>query len=184
MIKRLVLLMALCSPLAAMAALPVGSIIKPITLSGEAGGRVEGGAWSTDQYQGKIIVLLDVDPDEKDKNKIAVEALAALPTKPYVQSVVVINMDATWLPNSAIQSSLESSQKEHPTTHYAKDMKKALVKWGLGDDSYSISIIDPQGKVRFSYDGNFDAQKVDELVAEIKQAAKEVEGANIDSKPK
>jgi len=172
--KRLLLGLALFFPFFAQAALPVGEVFKPVTLSGEEGGLVKGGAWDPSSHAGKVVVLFYVDPDEKDLNEDAVEALSALPKGPIVISVAVINLAATWLPNAVIASKLKDSQKEHPLTTYVKDLDKKLVKvWGLGDDTNSLSVIGADSKVVYSYDGKLDAGEIDQMISVLKKAVGE-----------
>ncbi|MEO0812990.1 MAG: YtfJ family protein, partial [Myxococcota bacterium] len=108
-------------------------------------------------------------PDEAEVNEHVGPALrrAKADGKKFT-SIAVINMDATWLPNSLIQGKLEESQKEFPSTVYVRDDEKTLVKrWGFGDDAYSIAIFDPQGKCIWSKDGRHskaDTQKVVDLI--------------------
>jgi len=54
---------------------------------------------------GKVYVLFYVDPDEKDTNNEASDALdrEKFPSEKF-QTVGIINMAATWLPNFAISS--------------------------------------------------------------------------------
>ncbi|MDX2471906.1 MAG: YtfJ family protein, partial [SAR324 cluster bacterium] len=127
--KLMIALLITFLPFALMAAPKVGRILSPVVLEGSKGGLVKGGAWdSAASFKGKVTLFFYVDPDEKSLNAHAVEAFKKekRESKKF-QAVVVINMDSTWLPNSAIESSLESSQKENPNTIYIKDMKKALV---------------------------------------------------------
>jgi len=75
--------------------------------------------------------------------------------------VAIINMAATWLPNFAIASSLESKQKKYPNTIYVKDLKKVLVSgWGMGDDSYNVLILSKQGKILFYKKGTLNQDEI------------------------
>ncbi|MDT8446749.1 MAG: YtfJ family protein [bacterium] len=161
-----------------------GSILPPLVLEGDNGGLVQGGAFRSEDFKGKIVVLFYVDPDEKDLNQPAVEALAALPKVDAVQSVAVINLAATWLPNSVIASKLETSQKEHPLTIYAKDLEKVLVKqWNAGDDTYMIALIGADGKVLFAKDGKLNDGDINRLVNTLKQAAQALTGKSMEDLP-
>lgn len=153
-------------PSLAFAALPVGQSAPSVTLDGDLGGLVSGGAWNSESMKGKFTILFYVDPDEKTLNDEAADAFKAV-DKDYARygSVAIINMDATWLPNVAIQSSLEKKQKEFPNTVYVKDLEKHLVDaWGLGDDTSVITVFDPEGVVLFSKDGKLNAAEIQEVV--------------------
>jgi predicted transcriptional regulator len=101
-----------------------------------------------------------VDPDEKDTNNDASEALDKenFPRDKF-QSVGIINMAATWLPNFAISSSLKEKQKRYPRTIYVRDYKKVLVNsWKIADDSSNVLAFDKQGKLIFRKDGKLNAE--------------------------
>jgi len=164
--KRLLTLLLLLFPLSAFAAMPVGSTPSALTLAGEDGGLVAGGEWSSSSLKGKMTLLFYVDPDEKKLNDEATTEFKKHPKDlKKFQSVAVINMDATWLPNGAIQSSLEKKQKEFPDTIYVMDKTKKLVKeWSLGDDNNDITLLDADGKVLFSKDGELTPEEIQKLV--------------------
>jgi hypothetical protein len=107
----------------------MGQVPQQEELRDKRGERVQGGPWSSEELKGKVHVLFYVDPDKKDLNNEASEALNAekFSFKRF-QSVAVINMAATWLPNFAISSALKEKQKRYPKTIYVRDYQKVLVK--------------------------------------------------------
>ncbi|HIL88638.1 MAG TPA: transcriptional regulator [Deltaproteobacteria bacterium] len=151
--------------------MPVGQQPPPVTLDGEKGERVSGGAWSSDELVGSIHILFYVDPDESDLNNAASEALKAADfDKQQFRSVAIINMDATWLPNVVIQMRLESKQEEYPRTVYVRDYQKVLVEqWNLADDSSDIVLFDRDGTVLFSVDGQLSDTQIQELLGLIRE---------------
>jgi YtfJ family uncharacterized protein len=156
----------------AYAGLKVGEKPAPVTLSGEDGGRVDGQPWSSDMIAGKVWSVFYVDPDEKEINEKMEAALKAesFPRDKYA-SMAVINMDATWLPNSAIAAKLADKQKEFPDTVYAKDMKKMLVKkWGLKDDDYDCLVFDKNGSLLYSKEGALSDGDIKEMIGIIRTA--------------
>ena len=153
------------------ALLAVGTKPPTLTLSGDAGGRTDGSAWSSDMIKGKVYVLFYVDPDKESANPELEKALkdANLPHDKF-GSIAVINMAATWKPNAIISSVLKSRQEEFPDTVYVKDMDSALVKkWKLADNNYDVVVFDKQGKVLFAKDGEFAKQDVKDLIATVRQ---------------
>ena len=115
-----------------------------------------------------------VDPDEKDLNNEASEALkkAKFPLDVY-GSIAVINMDATWLPNFAIENSLLDKQKQYPDTLYLKDFKKILVKkWNFKDDSSNIAIFNQEGKEIFRIMGKASREEIAKMLDIIKENTK------------
>ena len=154
----------------AFAELNIGEVPKTVTLADKLGGRLDGSPWSSTELTGKVSVIFYVDPDEKDLNNAASEALKAegFSLEKY-QSYGIINMAATWLPNFAISSSLEKKQKAYPSTIYVRDYKKALVdQWGIADDTSDVLVFDKTGKLVFKKDGLLSEQEVKTLVETVR----------------
>ena len=81
-------------------AFEIGEIPPKVELKEKLGGRLDGKPWSSEELQGKVHVLFYVDPDEKDTNNPASEALDKEKFPPdKFQSIGMINMAATWMPN-------------------------------------------------------------------------------------
>jgi YtfJ family uncharacterized protein len=153
------------------AALTVGSIAPQISLDGKEGGKVKGGAWSSDELKGKVHVLFYVAPAEKDLNKPTTDAIKKEEfSREAFASVAIVNMAASSWPDFVIARKLEDSQKEFPNTLYIKDVKKKLVKeWGLKDDSSHVVAFDKDGKVFYSVGGKLTAEQTTELVGLIRK---------------
>jgi YtfJ family uncharacterized protein len=155
----------------AWAAAELGQVPPKVELKEKLGGRLDGTPWSSQELQGKVHVLFYVDPDEKDTNNETSEALdkEKFPSEKF-QSVAIINMAATWLPNFAISSSLDEKQKRYPRTIYVRDYKKTLVKeWKLADDSSDVLAFDREGKVIFRKDGKLTPEEIQRLLKVIKE---------------
>lgn len=151
-------------------ALEIGEIPPKIELKEKLGGRLDGKPWSSDELQGKVYVLFYVDPDEKDTNNDASEALdrEKFPADKF-QSVGIINMAATWLPNFAISSALKDKQKRYPRTIYVRDYKKVVVKaWKIADDSSDVLAFDKQGRLIFRKDGKLGPEEIRSLIKVIR----------------
>lgn len=151
-------------------AIEMGQVPPQVELKEKVGGRLDGTAWSSEELKGKVHVLFYVDPDEKDTNNEASEALdkEKFPAEKF-QSVAIINMAATWMPNFAISMSIEDKQKRYPRTIYVKDYKKVLVDaWKISDDSSDILAFDKQGKLIFRKDGKLSPEDIQKLIKAIK----------------
>lgn len=153
------------------AALEVGQTIKPFELTGDDGGRLDNKPWSSQELTGKVGVVFYVDPDVKDLNEEFGEVLKA---KNYsldlINYVAIINMEATWLPNFAIGSSLKVKQRKFTSTLYLKDFTRKLVKdVGFVDEDYNVLILDPQGKILFFKNGKMTADEITKAIALIEE---------------
>jgi len=154
----------------ARAELEMGQVPKQVELKGDLGGRLDGSPWTSRELTGKVHVIFYVDPDEKDLNNDASEALQkeSFPRDQF-QSYGIINMDATWLPNFLISSALEEKQKKYPTTIYVRDYDKILVKaWGIDDDNSDVLAFDKEGKVIFVKYGKLNAEDIQKLIHMIR----------------
>jgi len=151
-------------------AIELGEVPPRVELREKLGGRLDGTPWSSEELQGKVHVVFYVDPDEKDTNNEASDALnrEKFPGDKF-QSVGVINMAATWMPNFAISSSIKDKQKHYPKTTYVRDYKKTLVNaWKIADDSSNILAFDKNGKLIFRKDGKLTAEEIQALIKVIR----------------
>lgn len=154
----------------AWADLDMGKIPPRVELKAELGGRLDGSPWSSEELRGQVHVLFYVDPDVRDLNNEASEALKKerFPRDKF-QSWAIINMAATWLPNFAISSSLEEKQRQYPTTIYVRDSKKVLVnKWGISDDNNDVLAFNKQGQLIFRKDGKLNPEEIRVLIQLIR----------------
>ena len=151
-------------------ALSVGEVPKDVTIEGDNGGLVAGGAWNSVVLKGKVDVIFYVDPDEKDVNEDFAEALKKEKfNRDSFQTVAIVNMAATWKPNLIIETILKSKQKKFPQAIYVKDKHKVLVKmWDLEDDSSDILVFDKSGKVLYSRAGKLDKAEIEKVLTLIK----------------
>ncbi len=152
-------------------AIEMGKIPPKAELKEKLGGRLDGTPWSSEELQGKLSVIFYVDPDEKDTNNDASEALnkQKYPEDKY-QSFGIINMAATWMPNFAISSALKDKQKRYPKTIYVRDYKKVLVQaWNIADDSSDVLVFDKNGALIFRKDGKLSAADIQMLLKVIRE---------------
>lgn len=152
-------------------AIELGTLPKAVTIEGENGGKVDGSAWESSMLKGKIHTLFYVDPDKRDINNPLADALKARKfDRSKVNSVAIINLAATWLPNVFIESKLKEKQKKFPHTVYVKDKKKVLVKeWNLEDDNSDILIFDKKGKLIYKKFGKVSDDEIKEVIALIEK---------------
>jgi YtfJ family uncharacterized protein len=165
---RLLVLVCLVSSIA-WAELQMGQVPVRVELSGELGGHLDKSPWSSEEFKGKVSVVFYVDPDVKDLNNDASEALKEEKfSREKYQSFGMINMAATWMPNFAISSALKAKQKRYPDTIYVRDYKKVLVnKWGISDDNSNVLAFDKQGRLIFRKDGKLESEDIKRLIQAI-----------------
>jgi YtfJ family uncharacterized protein len=152
-------------------AIELGAVPKVVTIDGKNGGRIDGSAWESSMLQGKIHTVFYVDPDKRDLNNPLADALKEKNfDRKKVNSVAIINLAATWLPNVFIESKLKEKQKKFPHTIYVKDKKKVLVdQWGLADDNSDILIFDQKGKLLYKKFGQVSDEEIKDVIALIEK---------------
>ncbi len=140
-------------------------------LDGDNGGKLDGNAWDFQDRLGKIHLIFYVDPDERADGEALEEALDAehFPAD-QVTSSALINMKATALPNFLIGITLAAKQKKFPTTIYAKDFTKHLVReWGLKDNAYNLIILNQKGELIYIKTGKPSPQDLTAIVELIRK---------------
>ncbi len=155
----------------AWAGLEMGQAPVKVELEGKLGGHLDKSAWSSGEFKGKVSVVFYVDPDVKDLNNDASEALKKekFSLEKY-QSFGIINMAATWMPNIAISSALKVKQKRYPDTIYVRDYKKVLVKkWEISDNNSNVLAFDKQGRLIFRKDGKLESEDIRRLIQAIRE---------------
>lgn len=152
-------------------AIELGQIPNEVIIEGENGGRTDGQVWNSSMLKGKIHTVFYVDPDERDLNNPFADALKAKNfDRKKLNSVAIVNLAATWLPNVVIESKLKAKQKKFPHTIYVKDKKKVLVKaWNLEDDNSDILIFNKEGKLIYKKFGKVSDKEIPEVLSLIEK---------------
>ena len=152
-------------------ALELGKVPSKVVIDGDNGGKTDGTAWNSSMLKGKVYTVFYVDPDERDLNNGFADALKAKKfDRKKVNSVAIVNLGATWLPNMVIESKLKEKQKKFPHTTYVKDRKKVLVKqWKLADNNSDILIFDKKGKLIYKKFGKISAKEIPEVLKLIEK---------------
>jgi len=152
-------------------AIELGKVPSLVTLEAKDGGKIDGSAWSSSMLNGKIYTLFYVDPDERELNSPLADALKARKfDRQKVNSVAIINLAATWLPNVILEAKLKEKQKKFPHTIYVKDKNKVLVnEWNLEDDNSDILIFDQKGKLIYKKFGKVSNNEITEVIKLIEK---------------
>lgn len=143
-----------------------------ITLSGDDGGYiVDDKAFKLSDLKGKLNVIWYVDPDEKELNETAQEALrAAKFPLDKVGSIAIVNFAATIIPNWILGGVVSDSQEKNKNTTYIKDLNKVLVKkWNLKDDSSNVIILSKDLKVLYWFGGKLDKKETDTMLETVRK---------------
>lgn len=152
-------------------AIEVSQVPPSVIIDGKNGGKIDGSAWDSSMLKGKIYTVFYVDPDERDLNNPLADAIKAKNfDRKKVNSVAIINLAATWLPNVILEAKLKEKQEKFPHTIYVKDKKKVLVKeWNLADDNSDILIFDQKGKLIYKKFGKVSNEEIKDIIALIEK---------------
>ena len=152
-------------------AIELGQVPNLVTLEATDGGKLDGSAWNSSMLQGKIYTIFYVDPDERELNNPLADALKERNfDRKKVNSVAIINLAATWLPNMILEAKLEEKQKKFPHTIYVKDKNKVLVNaWNLDDDNSDILVFDQKGELIYKKFGKVSDTEIKEVISLIEK---------------
>ena len=167
--QKIILIVLLCCSY--IYAIELGQIPPNVLISGDDGAQINGKAWNSSMLKGKVYTVFYVDPDERDLNNALADALKAKKfDRKKVNSVAIINLAATWLPNVILEAKLKEKQKKFPDTIYVKDKKKVLLKaWKLADDNSDILIFDKKGKLIYKKFGKVSESEIKEVISLIEK---------------
>jgi len=147
-------------------AVEVGHVLPKVILDKANGGTADDKVWNSKILKGKVHTLLYMDPDKRSDSQILLDALAKLNIDNHKYSTVaIINLAATWMPNSILQSKLKEKQKELNNMEYVFDKTKFLVKkWHLKDDASNVMILDKNSKVIYQKSGKLSTKDVEKIL--------------------
>ncbi len=141
--------------------------LSEISIEGDHGGYFQGAAWSSSMLKGKTTMLMYVDPDEKSKGekfKPTIEEFEKNLDFDKFQILVILNLKATWKPNTLIETLLEDKSKKYPKRIYILDKDSVLVKeWKLRNDEYNTLVIDKSAKVLYSHSGKWKKGEISQI---------------------
>jgi len=152
-------------------ALELGQSGLEVELSGNNGGLINGKPWKSLMLKGKVSVLFYVDPDSVDSNEEFAKKLQAQKfNKTKIQSIAIVNLGATWIPNFLIEQRMQSRQEEFPEAIYVADTTSYLMKkWGFKEDSTDVFIFDKKGVLIYKKFGKLSVKEIEEVIGLIKK---------------
>jgi predicted transcriptional regulator len=154
-----------------------GTQLPLVVLNGEDGESAGGGEWSSSSLNGRVSLILYVDPDKQGDVKELVSKLDSINySKDKLNITFILNTAATIIPNFIIRNRLKKRAEEVPNTHYVLDFKKVLVKdWNLTDDDANVILIDADGNIVEQHKGEISKRIIREIVKKINMLIKKGE---------
>ena len=126
-----------------------------MVLDKDNGGDSKDNAWHSKNLQGKVHILLYMDPDKREESMPFLDTLNAEKyDKKKYSTVAIVNLAATWMPDAILESLLSKKQKELQNTEFVFDKTKCFVKkWQMKDDASNVLVLDKDMKVLYQKSG-------------------------------
>ena len=146
--------------------------IDKMELKGSEGGYLDDKEWSINDKNGKVRLILYVDPDEQEKGesfKPTTFELEELYKKEIFDIEVILNLGATWIPNMMIMKKLKDKAEVNPRRTFIVDKDEKFVKLnGFVNDEYNIILLDKNMKILFEKSGELNNEDIGKIKGLIK----------------
>ncbi len=165
-----VLIFVLCGVCSVFAAeLKVGDKASDFSLK-DSSGKVY--SLTSAEFQGKVLSVFYVDPDEKDLNAHVENALLKAPgleRNTRYKSLGISNLRASKLPNFIIKSVIKNKQEKTGAVILLDYHYTILNLWGLKNHSASVVILDKERICRYVFNGKLPPAEVNKVINVIKE---------------
>lgn len=129
----------------------------------------EGKIYSMASWEGRVLLINYVDPDESDLNDHFTDAMKKAKddgrlTNENYKGIGIADCAATWKPNFAIRAIAGAKAKKYNTTilfDYDASLRKA---WGLQKDTANVVLLDKKHVCRAIIRGRVPDDQVEKLV--------------------
>lgn len=169
-IFAIVPVMLLCSVLSGFAAeLKIGDKTPDFSLKDSNG---KSYSLRSSEFQGKVMSVFYVDPDEKDLNAHVEDALLkdpGLERNVRYKGLGITNLKATKMPNFLIKSVIKSKQDKTGAVILLDYDYTILNLWGLKNHTSSVVILDKDRICRYVYNGKLPPAELDKVLKIIKE---------------
>jgi len=132
--------------------------------------------FTMDSWQGKVLQINYVDPDESDLNdpfNDAIDKAADVDkiiNKDYFKGFGIVDTKSTWKPNGLVRMIAGKKAKKYDTT-ILFDYKGTLHEiWGMPKDNYTVVIVDKNRICRYLYSGKIlesDNEKIIQMIIDL-----------------
>jgi len=165
-----VLALILCSVLNGVAAeLKVGDKAPDFSLK-DSKGKVY--SLASPEFQGKVMSIFYVDPDEKDLNNHVEDALLkdpGLERNVRYKGLGITNLKASKMPNFLIKDVIKNKQEKTGAIILLDYDFTILNLWGLKNDTSSLVILDKERVCRYVHNGKLPPAEVTKALKIIKE---------------
>jgi len=124
------------------------------------------------EFEGRVMSIFYVDPDEKDMNNHVEDALlkdTGLDRETRYKGLGITNMKATALPNFLIKGIVKSKQEKTGAIILLDYNYTILNLWGLKNDSSDVVVLDKERICRYVYNGKLPQEELAKMIQIIKE---------------
>jgi predicted transcriptional regulator len=135
--------------------------------------------FTMNSWQGKVLQINYVDPDESDLNDEFNDAIDKatdvdkIIDKEYFKGFGIVDNKSTWKPNGLIRVIAGNKAKKYDTTILFDYDGKLHSDWGMPKDSYTVVIVDKNRVCRYIYSGKIPASENEKIIRMIIELTKE-----------
>jgi predicted transcriptional regulator len=158
--KHIIFFLLVLAPYA-QAGLTIGKPLPNVTLP-----QSNGSSWQSASLRGHKHLVIYMDPDKRKNVQPLLKALRT--SSKTIQTVAIVNLAATWMPNKILISKLKQNQSKMKNTSYVFDKKRTLVKaWGLTDNDTEVLVLDRNGKLLYRKHGALNWASVESILKKL-----------------
>jgi len=126
------------------------------------------------QFNGKVLYIAYVDPDEKDTNNHVEDALkkereSGGLDKTRYEGFGIVNLKASMMPNFLIKSAIKSKQEKTGAIIILDLDYTILNLWGLKNDSSDVVVLDKERICRYVFNGKLPPEELVKMIQIIKE---------------
>ena len=135
--------------------------------------------FTMDSWEGKVLQVNYVDPDESELNEPFNEAvnkavdIDKLISRDFFKGFGIVDCKSTWKPNGLIRAIAGKKAKKFGTTILFDYDAKLQKLWGLPKDNYSVVILDKNRICRAIYIGKIPESENEKAIQMILSLSKE-----------
>ncbi len=157
------------------AQIEVNKNLPDLVLSGDKGGGINGEEWKSSDLKNKLNIIFYVAPNQQDDVEPLLNKIdSAGYSLESVNVTLIINTEATWIPNSIIEGKVKGKAKDDTTKNYVLDKDEVLLsEWKLSEDNPNIIVVDKSGRVIYFLNEELNEDYGNDLLKIIERKIKE-----------
>lgn len=175
--RSLFFMIALFAAVSLNAQIEINKNLQDIVLRDDKGGNINGNEWKSSDLKNILNIVFYVAPSQqKDVEPLLNKIDSAGYSRESIKVTMIINTEATWIPNGIIEGKVKGRAKEDTTKSYVLDKDEVLLNgWNLSEDNPNIIVVDAAGKVIFFFNEELNDDIKNKLLTIIENEIKKEE---------